>query len=288
MMERETDPSTGAEDKVIPAAARDSWRSWLMTGVRRGPVARRRVRGAHKGLKKILVEGTTNGGEGPHPWQDFSGVMVRQAVDEAVNTLPAQQKQVCQACVLHRVEQSRDRRAARPVRRGGGKAPASGPGHRQRICRARPRYRAPGPFRRDRVPAQPVVRRPGTAGDRSTDAGGHDGRRRCGRGRCAGPASRNSGSGHPGRPGRNASGQGHAAARGWASRYHPPPEGRNRFDRTLCFAGCARCRRCRPESAEPTAAAGRDQAPTEAGQTTDPAASATVAAPALITAQLRA
>jgi hypothetical protein len=94
MMERESDPSTGADDRVIPAAASDSWRAWLMTGIRRGPVARRRVRGAHKGLKKILVEGTTNGGDGPHPWKDFSGVMVRQAVDEAVNALPAEQKQV--------------------------------------------------------------------------------------------------------------------------------------------------------------------------------------------------
>jgi hypothetical protein len=94
MMERGSDPSTGADDRVIPAAASDSWRTWLMTGVRRGPVARRRVRGAHKGLKKILVEGTTNGDDGPHPWKDFSGVMVRQAVDEAVNALPAQQKQV--------------------------------------------------------------------------------------------------------------------------------------------------------------------------------------------------
>lgn len=93
-MERESDSSSGAEDRVIPAAASDSWRTWLMTGVRRGPVARRRVRGAHKGLKKILVEGTSNGGDGPHPWKDFSGVMVRQAVDEAVNALPAQQKQV--------------------------------------------------------------------------------------------------------------------------------------------------------------------------------------------------
>src|SRR5207245_5641614 len=54
----------------------------------------RRSRGAHKGLKKILVEGTTNGGEPAHPWKDFSGVMVRQAVDEAVNTLPTEQKQV--------------------------------------------------------------------------------------------------------------------------------------------------------------------------------------------------
>jgi DNA-directed RNA polymerase specialized sigma24 family protein len=94
MMERGTDPSTGADDQVIPAAASDSWRTWLMTGVRRGPVSRRRVRGAHKSLKKILVEGMANGGDRPHPWKDFSGVMVRQAVDEAVNTLPAQQKQV--------------------------------------------------------------------------------------------------------------------------------------------------------------------------------------------------
>jgi DNA-directed RNA polymerase specialized sigma24 family protein len=92
MMEPEPDPSTGAEDRLITAATSDSWRSWLMTGVRRAPVARRRVRGAHKGLKKILVEGTTNGGEGQHPWKDFSGVMVRQAVDEAVNALPAEQK----------------------------------------------------------------------------------------------------------------------------------------------------------------------------------------------------
>jgi hypothetical protein len=92
MTERESDPSTGADDQVIPAAASDSWRTWLMTGVRRGPVARRRLRGAHKGIKKILVEGTSNGGD-VHPWKDFSGVMVRQAVDEAVNTLPAQQKQ---------------------------------------------------------------------------------------------------------------------------------------------------------------------------------------------------
>jgi RNA polymerase sigma factor (sigma-70 family) len=94
MMERETPAAPGADDQIIPAAASDSWRTWLMTGIRRTPVARRRVRGAHKGLKKILVEGTANGGERPHPWRDFSGVMVRQAVDEAVNSLPAQQKQV--------------------------------------------------------------------------------------------------------------------------------------------------------------------------------------------------
>ena len=56
---------------------------------------RRRVRGAHRGLKQILVEGMTNGGgEHPRPWKDFSGAMVRQAVNEALNQLPPDHKQV--------------------------------------------------------------------------------------------------------------------------------------------------------------------------------------------------
>jgi DNA-binding CsgD family transcriptional regulator len=86
--------SREAENHVVPASARDSWRSWLMTGTRQGPIYRRRVRGAHKGLKKILVEGMVDqGGEG-HRWKRFSGAMVRQAVDEAVSTLPPRQKQL--------------------------------------------------------------------------------------------------------------------------------------------------------------------------------------------------
>jgi len=46
-----------AENHVVPPAASSSWRTWLMTGTRQGPVYRRRVRGAHKGLKRMLVEG---------------------------------------------------------------------------------------------------------------------------------------------------------------------------------------------------------------------------------------
>lgn len=78
---------------VLPPAASDSWRSWLMTGIRRGPLDRRRIKGAHKGLKKMLIEGTTNPAERPQPWNDFSSAMVRQAVDEALNALPPEQKQ---------------------------------------------------------------------------------------------------------------------------------------------------------------------------------------------------
>jgi hypothetical protein len=82
------------ENQAIPTAAGDSWRNWLMTGTRRGPIYRRRVRGANKGLKQMLVEGMTNGDDEGRRWKRFSGAMVRQAVDEAVSSLPPQQKQL--------------------------------------------------------------------------------------------------------------------------------------------------------------------------------------------------
>lgn len=82
------------ENHAVPTAASDSWRNWLLTGTRRGPIYRRRVRGAHKGLKRMLVEGMTNGDDEDRRWKRFSGAMVRQAVDEAVSSLPPQQKQL--------------------------------------------------------------------------------------------------------------------------------------------------------------------------------------------------
>src|SRR6267378_4418043 len=83
-----------AENQLVPASARDSWRNWLMTGMRQEPIFRRRVRGAHKGLKRLLVEGMADNGDKSHTWKRFSGAMVRQAVDEAVSTLPPRQKQL--------------------------------------------------------------------------------------------------------------------------------------------------------------------------------------------------
>ena len=65
-----------------------------MTGIRQEPIFRRRVRGAHKGLKRLLVEGMADNGDKAHTWKRFSGAMVRQAVDEAVSTLPPRQKQL--------------------------------------------------------------------------------------------------------------------------------------------------------------------------------------------------
>jgi hypothetical protein len=83
-----------AENRLLPGATNDTWRAWLMTGVRRGPSDRRRMRGAHKGLKRMLLEGMSDGEDRPHAWKDFSGAMIRHAVDEAMRSLPAQDKHV--------------------------------------------------------------------------------------------------------------------------------------------------------------------------------------------------
>src|SRR5216683_3826478 len=75
------------------AKASDAWRTWLMTGTRRPPFDRRRVSGAHRGLKKLMIEGTTSPPDRSLPWNDFSAAMIRQAVDEALNALPSSHKQ---------------------------------------------------------------------------------------------------------------------------------------------------------------------------------------------------
>ena len=83
-----------AENHVVSPAANMSWRTWLMTGIRRDPIYRRRVRGAHKGLKRMLVEGMGEGVVRQGSWRAFSGAMVRQAVGEAVGSLPPRQRQL--------------------------------------------------------------------------------------------------------------------------------------------------------------------------------------------------
>jgi len=82
------------DNQTVPVAIHESWRAWLMTGTRRTPVDRRRMRGAHKGLKKILLEGLSNGGDRTYAWKDFSGAMVRHAVDDAMRALPPEYMRV--------------------------------------------------------------------------------------------------------------------------------------------------------------------------------------------------
>src|SRR5258708_20722986 len=65
-----------------------------MSGRGQGAVYRRRVRGDHKGLKRMLVEGMGDGVEAQTNWRGFSGSMVRQAVGEAVSDLPPRQRQL--------------------------------------------------------------------------------------------------------------------------------------------------------------------------------------------------
>ena len=74
--------------------ANDRWRMWLLTGVRREPVDRRRIRGSHVGLKRMLVEGMKISVDRPYSWKEFSDAMVRQSVGEAMHSMPRQDAQL--------------------------------------------------------------------------------------------------------------------------------------------------------------------------------------------------
>jgi transposase len=64
-----------------------SWRAWLATGARSGPIDRRRGRGSDARLKNILL-GKPSGAV------DFSSAMARQSVDEGMSELPSEHRQV--------------------------------------------------------------------------------------------------------------------------------------------------------------------------------------------------
>src|SRR5690349_18804625 len=84
--------SSAQDQGALPAAAVESWRTWLLTG-KSGVVSdRRRLRGSHRGLKRMLVDGT--GHEMPQSWKHFSGAMVRLAINDALNALPKEQTHV--------------------------------------------------------------------------------------------------------------------------------------------------------------------------------------------------
>jgi hypothetical protein len=42
----------------------------------------------------MLLEGMTNGGDKRHAWKEFSGAMIRHAVDEAMRELPVEEKKM--------------------------------------------------------------------------------------------------------------------------------------------------------------------------------------------------
>ncbi|HET9780661.1 MAG TPA: sigma-70 family RNA polymerase sigma factor [Candidatus Dormibacteraeota bacterium] len=76
-----------ADTHALPGPSNDTWRAWLMTGVRRQQGDKRRIRGAHLGLKRMLVEGMKVRVDNPYSWKEFSDALVRQAVGDAVRSL---------------------------------------------------------------------------------------------------------------------------------------------------------------------------------------------------------
>jgi DNA-directed RNA polymerase specialized sigma24 family protein len=82
------------DGSTVLESAHDSWRAWLLTGVRRDPVDRRRIRGSHVGLKKMLVEGMNVRFDKPYSWKEFSDAMTRQSVGEAMHALAREDSQV--------------------------------------------------------------------------------------------------------------------------------------------------------------------------------------------------
>jgi len=81
--------SSAHGERALPAEAVDAWRTWLLTGKPGVVTDRRRVRGSHRGLKQMLVDGT--GHDKPESWKHFSGAMVRLAISDALNALPKEQ-----------------------------------------------------------------------------------------------------------------------------------------------------------------------------------------------------
>ncbi|HKC19697.1 MAG TPA: sigma-70 family RNA polymerase sigma factor [Candidatus Dormibacteraeota bacterium] len=71
----------------LPGATNETWRAWLTSGVRRDQGDRRRIRGAHTGLKRMLVEGMRVHIDRPYSWKEFSDALVRQAVGDAIGSL---------------------------------------------------------------------------------------------------------------------------------------------------------------------------------------------------------
>jgi sigma-70-like protein len=80
-------PANGEPNPIVLHAAITSWRAWLTSGVRRVPIDHRRARGADPHVKQVLSGG-------PSGAVDFPSAMARQAIDEAMNELPTQHRQV--------------------------------------------------------------------------------------------------------------------------------------------------------------------------------------------------
>ena len=74
-------------------AGRGSLRTWLLSSVRNRSIDYLRGRGAHERTEKEIPEQVMAAGQGSDPWREVSLSMEREAVLQAVDSLPSEQKQ---------------------------------------------------------------------------------------------------------------------------------------------------------------------------------------------------
>ncbi len=74
-------------------AGRGSLRTWVLTAVRNRSIDHLRGRGAHERQEKEIPESAAAAGPGADPWREVSLRMEREAVRQAVDSLPSEQKQ---------------------------------------------------------------------------------------------------------------------------------------------------------------------------------------------------
>lgn len=75
-------------------ARRGSLRTWMLTAVRNRAIDHLRGRGAHERRELELPLGLASSGSGDDPWREAALSVERQAVREAIASLPKEQRQV--------------------------------------------------------------------------------------------------------------------------------------------------------------------------------------------------
>jgi len=74
-------------------SGRGSLRTWLLSAVRNRSIDSLLGRGAHERSEKEIPEHVPAAGQGSDPWREVSLAMERDAVLQAVDSLPLEQKQ---------------------------------------------------------------------------------------------------------------------------------------------------------------------------------------------------